>query len=263
MAIEAELTRRVGDAGARLHTGRSRNDQVATDTRLYAKRRCRRAHGRQSWPCARRSSPRPRRTSTSSCRATRTCSTPSRCCSRTICSPTCRCSARDYQAPRRAPATPPTRARLGAAALAGTTYPLDRFATAEALGFDHRHSRTRSTPCPTATSCSTSSTPAACRACTCRVCARRSCCGRSAEFGFITLSDAYSTGSSIMPQKKNPDFAELIRGKSGRVVGDLVALHDDAEVAAACLQQGSAGGQGRRHGRRRHPGGLLRTAPPA
>ena len=46
----------------------------------------------------------------------------------------------------------------------------------------------------------------------------------SAEFGFITLSDAYSTGSSIMPQKKNPDFAELIRGKSGRVVGDLVAL---------------------------------------
>lgn len=46
----------------------------------------------------------------------------------------------------------------------------------------------------------------------------------TSEFGFITLSDAYSTGSSIMPQKKNPDFAELIRGKSGRVVGDLMAL---------------------------------------
>jgi len=46
----------------------------------------------------------------------------------------------------------------------------------------------------------------------------------TSEFGFITMSDAYSTGSSIMPQKKNPDFAELIRGKSGRVVGDLVAL---------------------------------------
>ena len=46
----------------------------------------------------------------------------------------------------------------------------------------------------------------------------------TAEFGFITLSDAFSTGSSIMPQKKNPDFAELIRGKTGRVVGDLVAL---------------------------------------
>ena len=46
----------------------------------------------------------------------------------------------------------------------------------------------------------------------------------TSEFGFVTLSDAYSTGSSIMPQKKNPDFAELIRGKSGRVVGDLVAL---------------------------------------
>ena len=46
----------------------------------------------------------------------------------------------------------------------------------------------------------------------------------SSEFGFIELSDAFSTGSSIMPQKKNPDFAELIRGKTGRVVGDLVAL---------------------------------------
>ncbi|MEJ5189853.1 MAG: argininosuccinate lyase, partial [Breznakiellaceae bacterium] len=46
----------------------------------------------------------------------------------------------------------------------------------------------------------------------------------SAEFGFIELSDAYSTGSSLMPQKKNPDFAELIRGKSGRVTGDLVTL---------------------------------------
>ena len=46
----------------------------------------------------------------------------------------------------------------------------------------------------------------------------------SAEFGFVELSDAFSTGSSIMPQKKNPDFAELIRGKTGRVVGDLVAL---------------------------------------
>lgn len=46
----------------------------------------------------------------------------------------------------------------------------------------------------------------------------------TSEFGFITLSDSFSTGSSIMPQKKNPDFAELIRGKTGRVVGDLVAL---------------------------------------
>ena len=46
----------------------------------------------------------------------------------------------------------------------------------------------------------------------------------TSEFGFITLSDAYSTGSSIMPQKKNPDFAELIRGKTGRVVGDLMGL---------------------------------------
>ena len=146
MAIEAELTRRVGDAGARLHTGRSRNDQVAAD------------------------------------------------------------------------ACP-----LGAAALAGTTYPLDRFATAEALGFDH--------PIPNSLdavsdrdflldliyACSVSCLHLS------RLC-EEIVLWSSAEFGFITLSDAYSTGSSIMPQKKNPDFAELIRGKSGRVVGDLVAL---------------------------------------
>ena len=112
---------------------------------------------------------------------------------------------------------------LGAAALAGTTYPLDRFATAEALGFDH--------PIPNSLdavsdrdflldliyACSVSCLHLS------RLC-EEIVLWSSAEFGFITLSDAYSTGSSIMPQKKNPDFAELIRGKSGRVVGDLVAL---------------------------------------
>ena len=112
---------------------------------------------------------------------------------------------------------------LGAAALAGTTYPLDRFATAGALGFDH--------PIPNSLdavsdrdflldliyACSVSCLHLS------RLC-EEIVLWSSAEFGFITLSDAYSTGSSIMPQKKNPDFAELIRGKSGRVVGDLVAL---------------------------------------
>ena len=49
------------------------------------------------------------------------------------------------------------------------------------------------------------------------------------EFGFVELSDAYTTGSSIMPQKKNSDMAELIRGKTGRVYGDLVGAADDAE----------------------------------
>ena len=221
MAIEAELTRRVGDAGARLHTGRSRNDQVATDTRLYAKRRAgelmaanvalREAlivqaeanfdvilpgytHLQHAQPVL---------------------------FSHHMLAYV-QMLARDYErlaAARDAADACP----LGAAALAGTTYPLDRFATAEALGFDH--------PIPNSLdavsdrdflldliyACSVSCLHLS------RLC-EEIVLWSSAEFGFITLSDAYSTGSSIMPQKKNPDFAELIRGKSGRVVGDLVAL---------------------------------------
>ena len=112
---------------------------------------------------------------------------------------------------------------LGSAALAGTTYPLDRHMTADELGF-------------------ASVTPNSLDAVSDRdflldlsYAASVSCVHLSrlaeeivlwstSEFGFITLSDSFSTGSSIMPQKKNPDFAELIRGKTGRVVGDLVAL---------------------------------------
>ena len=216
MAIEAELTRRVGDAGARLHTGRSRNDQVATDARLYAKRRAgelmaanvalREAliaqaeanfdvilpgytHLQHAQPVL---------------------------FSHHMLAYV-QMLARDYErlaAARDAADACP----LGAAALAGTTYPLDRFATAEALGFDH--------PIPNSLdavsdrdflldliyACSVSCLHLS------RLC-EEIVLWSSAEFGFITLSDAYS-----MPQKKNPDFAELIRGKSGRVVGDLVAL---------------------------------------
>ena len=230
MAIEAELTRRVGDAGARLHTGRSRNDQVATDTRLYAKRRAgelmaanvalREAliaqaeanfdvilpgytHLQHAQPVL---------------------------FSHHMLAYV-QMLARDYDrlaAARNAADACP----LGAAALAGTTYPLDRFATAGALGFDH--------PIPNSLdavsdrdflldliyACSVSCLHLS------RLC-EEIVLWSSAEFGFITLSDAYSTGSSIMPQKKNPDFAELIRGKSGRVVGDLVDLmmQEDKEGA--------------------------------
>ncbi|MCI8425230.1 MAG: argininosuccinate lyase, partial [Adlercreutzia sp.] len=112
---------------------------------------------------------------------------------------------------------------LGAAALAGTTYPLDRFATAEALGFAAPIANSldavsdRDFLLDLIYACSVSCLHLS------RLC-EELVLWSSSEFGFITLSDSYSTGSSIMPQKKNPDFAELIRGKSGRVVGDLVAL---------------------------------------
>lgn len=221
MSVEKALTAEIGDAGARLHTGRSRNDQVATDTRLYAKQRAtdlmranvalRHALIGQAeanfgvilpgythlqhaqpvlfshhmlayvWMLAR--------------------------------------DHRRLQAARDAADACP----LGAAALAGTTYPLDRQMTAGELGFasvipnsldavsDRDFLLDLDYAC--AVSCMHLS----------RLCEELVFWSTS-EFGFIELSDAFSTGSSIMPQKKNPDFAELIRGKTGRVIGNLVSL---------------------------------------
>ena len=177
MAIEAELTRRVGDAGARLHTGRSRNDQVATDTRLYAKRRAgelmaanvalREAliaqaeanfdvilpgytHLQHAQPVL---------------------------FSHHMLAYV-QMLARDYESPRRRPRRRRRDARLGAAALGRHHLPARPLRRPRRRSASTIPSRTRSMLCPTATSCSTSSTPVACRACTCRVCARRSCCGR-------------------------------------------------------------------------------------
>ena len=221
MSLESVLTEAIGDAGARLHTGRSRNDQVATDTRLYMKQRASElmaanlalreallqaaerhfdvilpgyTHLQHAQPVL---------------------------LSHHLLAYVWMLT-RDFErlaAARTAADASP----LGAAALAGTTYPLDRFATTAALGFHH--------PIPNSLdavsdrdflldlmyACSVSCLHLS------RLCEELILWSTS-EFGFITMSDAYSTGSSIMPQKKNPDFAELIRGKSGRVVGDLMAL---------------------------------------
>ncbi len=221
MAIESELTRRIGSAGARLHTARSRNDQVATDTRLYMKQRAQdlmRAnlalrevlldqaeanfgvilpgytHMQHAQPVL---------------------------FSHHLLAYNWML-ARDYvrlqAACDAADACP-----LGAAALAGTTYPLDRFATASQLGFDRVIPNSldavsdRDFLLDLVYACSVSSIHLS------RLC-EEIVLWSTVEFSFITLSDSFSTGSSIMPQKKNPDFAELIRGKTGRVVGDLMAL---------------------------------------
>ncbi len=112
---------------------------------------------------------------------------------------------------------------LGAAALAGTSFPIDRQMTAEALGFDR----------PTANSLDTVAdrdfaleflAAAAITAMHLSRLAEELVIWSSAQFRFVTLSDRFSTGSSIMPQKKNPDAAELIRAKIGRILGALVAL---------------------------------------
>ncbi len=112
---------------------------------------------------------------------------------------------------------------LGAAALAGTSFPIDREATARALGFDR----------PTANSLDSVAdrdfvlealSAASISAVHLSRFAEEIVLWTTPQFGFVRLSDAFSTGSSIMPQKRNPDAAELVRGKTGRVTGALVGL---------------------------------------
>ena len=221
MNIEAELTRRIGDVGKKLHTGRSRNDQVATDIRLYVRDEIdaigilisqlqlalvelaeREAdtimpgfthlqtaqpvsfgHHMMAWY---------------------------------------EMLERDYQrlqdCRKRVNLSP-----LGAAALAGTSFPIDREYTAQLLGFD----------APTRNSLDSVSDRdfaielAACGSLLMTHLSRFSeelVLWTSEQFRFVELPDRFCTGSSIMPQKKNPDVPELVRGKSGRVNGHLVAL---------------------------------------
>ncbi len=221
MAIEKALTEAIGDAGARLHTGRSRNDQVATDARLYAKHLCTMLMNAN---CALRDAllgvaqknekvVLPGYTHLQHAQPV-------------LFSQhmlayfwmLTRDFTRLENAYQAADVCP-----LGSAALAGTTYPLDRAMVAEELGFDQITQNSldavsdRDFLLDLDYACSVSMMHLS------RL-SEEMILWSSSEFGFITLSDAFSTGSSIMPQKKNPDFAELIRGKTGRVVGDLMAL---------------------------------------
>ena len=221
MAIEKQLIADIGEAGARLHTGRSRNDQVVTDTRLYAKQRA--ADLMQANIALRRALVAQAKSNIDVILPGYT--------HLQHAQPVflahhflayAHMFARDFkrlQAAREAADVNP----LGSAALAGTTYPLDRRMTAAELGFSSI----------TANSLDAVSdrdflldlSYAATVSCVhlSRL-AEEIVLWSTTEFGYITLSDAFSTGSSIMPQKKNPDFAELIRGKTGRVIGDLVQL---------------------------------------
>ncbi len=221
MNVEAALTQRIGEAGKKLHTGRSRNDQVATDVRLWLReaieaiqaelRRLQRAlldlaereaetilpgfthlqtaqpvtfgHHMMAWfEMLERDHGRLED-----------------------------CKRRMNQCP------------LGAAALAGTTFPIDREFTARELGFD--------APCANSLDAVSDrdfaiefSAAAALLMMHLSRMSEELVIWSSAQFGFITLSDAFCTGSSIMPQKKNPDVPELVRGKSGRVFGHLMGL---------------------------------------
>jgi argininosuccinate lyase len=112
---------------------------------------------------------------------------------------------------------------LGAAALAGTSFPIDRHATAQALGFDRPTGNSIDSVSDRDFVMETLSAASICAVHLSRF-AEEIVLWVTPQFGFVSLSDKFTTGSSIMPQKRNPDAAELVRGKTGRVVGALVGM---------------------------------------
>ena len=221
MNIEATLTERIGAAGGRLHTGRSRNDQVATDMRLWTREACAATASRIDHLL--------------SVLATRAAGTldvlmpgythlqraqPVRLAHHLLawCEMLDRDRGRLRDAARRMNESP-----LGAGALAATTFPIDRHATARELGFDHPTRNSLDTVADRDFLVETVAALANCAVHLSRI-GEELVLWSSQEFGFVQMSDAFTTGSSMMPQKKNPDMAELVRGKCGRVVGDLVTL---------------------------------------
>lgn len=221
MAIEGELTKRIGDAGKRLHTGRSRNDQVATDFRLY----CVSAADEliEEISGLRKSIV---EVASEHSEAIMPGYTHLQKAQPILFAQHLlvwvamlgRDAERFAHARTAADASP-----LGAAALAGTPHPIDREHTAKELGFSRIITNSMDAVSDRDFACDFIYAAAMSMQHLSRMC-EELILWCTEEFGFIRLSDAYSTGSSIMPQKKNADFAELTRGKTGRVYGDLFAL---------------------------------------
>ena len=221
MNIETILTQRIGDTGKRLHTARSRNDQVAVDFRMYVRKEIQAIIGlildlekvlvRKAE--ANLDTVMPGYTHLQRAQPT-TFAHAMMAYANMFKRDVTRledCLARMDECP------------LGAGALATSTYPVDRFQTAQALGFSK----------PTDNSLDSVSDRdfaleflSACSILMMHLSrfSEEIILWCSWEFKFVELDDAYSTGSSIMPQKKNPDVAELLRGKTGRVYGDLITL---------------------------------------
>ncbi len=221
MNVEARLAELIGDAAGRLHTARSRNDQVATDFRLYIRDACdhvrdqitalMRAFAEQAERHAEVIMPGFTHLQTAQ--------------------PVtfghhmlayvemlARDRSRFEDARRRLNESP-----LGAAALAGTSFPVDRHMTAEALGFDAPMRNSLDAVSDRDFVLEVLSAAAICAVHLSRF-AEELVIWSSAQFDFVRLPDRFTTGSSIMPQKRNPDAAELARAKSGRVIGALVTL---------------------------------------
>ncbi len=221
MNIETLLTARIGEAGKMLHTGRSRNDQVALDLRMYAKSSIvsvqkalyglcglllaladkHKAHCMPGYTHLQKAQP------------------------ITLghhfmayFQMFLRDMDRFSDCYRRTDVMP-----LGSGALAATTYPLDREMVAKELGFSEITQNSLDGVSDRDFCIEFAACAAICMMHLSRFC-EEIILWSTSEFAFAALDDAYSTGSSIMPQKKNPDVAELVRGKTGRVFGDLMGL---------------------------------------
>lgn len=221
MNIEARLTQKIGITGKKLHTGRSRNDQVATDIRLYLRDEIdvisaelnRLQEGLLGLAEKEADTIMPGFTHLQTAQ------------------PVTfghhlmawfEMLTRDYErlqdCRKRINILP-----LGAAALAGTTYPIDRHLTAELLGFDRPTENSLDSVSDRDFAIEFSSAASLIMMHLSRM-SEELVLWTSAQFNFINLPDRFCTGSSIMPQKKNPDVPELVRGKSGRVFGHLFSL---------------------------------------
>ena len=221
MNVEARLSELIGEAAGRLHTARSRNDQVATDLRLWVREACARAdagldalqrallaqaerHAATIMPGYTHMQPAQPVTFGHHCLA--------------YVEMAARDRGRLLDCARRLNESP-----LGAAALAGTSYRIDRHMTAKKLGFDGPMRNSLDAVSARDFALEFLSTAAIAAVHISRL-AEEIVLWASPAYGFIRLPDAFSTGSSIMPQKRNPDAAELVRAKVGRILGAFVGL---------------------------------------
>jgi argininosuccinate lyase len=221
MNVEARLVERIGDAGRRLHSGRSRNDQVATDLRLYARAAAGRLVAGVDGLRAALLAQARRHVDTLMPGYTHLQrAQPVRAAHHFLAyeAMLVRDRGRLVDAARRADESP-----LGAGALAATTLPIDREGVAADLGFA---GVTRNSLDAVGDRDFAIELVAACALCQVHLSrlGEELVLWLSQEFRFASLGEAYCSGSSLMPQKMNPDLAELIRGKAGRIVGDWVAL---------------------------------------
>ena len=219
--VEATLTDRIGDAGKKLHTGRSRNDQVATDMKLYVREEIDQIDGLLYTLLDTIEKVIEENTGTYMPGFTHL----------QKAQPVTaahhfgayfemfrRDRERLADIRKRMNTCP-----LGAGALAGTTYPLDREYTAELLGFDGPAANSMDAVSDRDYLLETLFALSVIQMHMSRSC-EEICIWNSDDYRYVEIDDAYSTGSSIMPQKKNPDIAELVRGKTGRVYGALMQM---------------------------------------